>query len=90
MARERYTVTISDDYHALGTDARQADLEGYAYNLAGKLCADFGVTITVQWELTNAVRVTGPDESIADDIRHAVNDIQQGDAWTDLLPEPRY
>lgn len=86
MATTTYTVKIDTDYSALGEDATQELLDGYARNLATKLALDFSVDIEVEQALGARGQCVGPDDDLAARISEAVRDIQGGDDWVDLLP----
>jgi hypothetical protein len=75
------TVYISTD---LGPDYTQADLDGYAENLASHLHERFGVDVEVEQVLGGGSRGPCPDN---DEIAQYVRDLQAGDGWIDLLPE---
>lgn len=81
------TVYIDQDYSTLGADATQADLDGYAANLAAHLTEKFGRKIDVEQVLGGArggMRCSPDDDEISD----YVQELEGTDGWLELLPAP--
>lgn len=80
------TVYIDQDPSSLGPDATREDIDCYAENLAAHLSERFGIPIEV--EPTLGGERAGFKCLARDDINEYMRELEAGDGWLALLPEP--
>ena len=86
MRKGRTTITISQDIDSPGFGT-ESTMAGYTANLAAHMVRRFGGEFTV--EAGSVLRSTvSTEREDGDEIEEYLLDLERGDGWLDLLPEP--